>query len=86
MFENVTVNYYTQRNGYRMPDYHRMDIGATYNFSPSSSLTVSVYNVYARKNAWTIMFREKEDDPTQTEAVRFSLFAVFPSITFNFNF
>jgi len=86
MFENVTVNYYTQRNGYRMPDYHRMDIGATYNFSPSSSLTVSVYNVYARKNAWTIMFRENEDDPTQTEAVRFALFAFFPSITFNFNF
>lgn len=84
-FDGRTINYYTQRNGYRIPDYHRMDIGVTYNFG-SSSLNLSLYNVYGRKNAYTISFREKENDPSQTEAVRLALFSVFPSLTYNFRF
>ena len=27
--DGQVVNYYTERNGYRMPDYHRLDIGVT---------------------------------------------------------
>ena len=27
--EGETVKYYTERNGYRMPDYHRLDLGIT---------------------------------------------------------
>lgn len=29
--EGQIVNYFTERNGYRMPDYHRLDVGLTYN-------------------------------------------------------
>lgn len=85
-----TINLYTERNGYRMPDYHRLDLGATYTFNKSDrqemSLTMSVYNAYGRKNAYTISFNESSVNPNVTEAVKLSLFSVVPSLTFNFRF
>jgi CarboxypepD_reg-like domain/TonB-dependent Receptor Plug Domain len=88
--DGQTVNLYTERNGHRMPDYHRLDLGATYYFNRSEenemSLTFSAYNVYARENAYRITFEENESDPTQTQAVKLALFSIVPSITFNFRF
>lgn len=85
-----TLNLYTERNGYRMPDYHRLDVGATMILSKSKtsemSLTFSLFNAYHRKNAYTITFRESEANSQNTEAVRIALFGIVPSITFNFNF
>jgi hypothetical protein len=88
--DGSTINLYTERNGYRMPDYHRLDLGVTYYFKKSEtremSLSLSVYNAYARKNAYVINFRESETNPNNTEAVKLSLFSVVPSLTFNFRF
>lgn len=78
-----TVNLYTERNGYRMPAYHRLDLGVTYKVG-RASWNFSLYNAYGRRNAYSISFRENEDDPTKTEAVRLALFSFFPSITFNY--
>lgn len=79
---------YTERNGYRMPDYHRLDIGATYKFKErkhfSSEIAVSIYNVYARQNAYLITFQENEADPSKTDAVQTALFSIIPSISWNF--
>ncbi|MCB0745811.1 MAG: hypothetical protein KDC67_18050, partial [Ignavibacteriae bacterium] len=90
IIDGQTVNLYTERNGYRMPDYHRLDIGATYYFKRTDesemSLTFSAYNVYARENAYTINFEEDPDDPQKTQAVKLALFSIVPSITFNFRF
>jgi hypothetical protein len=73
-----------------MPDYHRLDVGATMilkkTASTEMSLTFSLYNAYGRKNAYTISFKESETNPNYTEAVRLALFEVVPSITFNFSF
>lgn len=84
------VPYYTERNGYRMPDYHRLDIGLTWITRKTerreNSWNFSVYNAYGRQNAYTITFRENEDNPQQTEAVRLALFSIIPSITWNFKF
>jgi len=88
--DGQVVNYYTERNGYRMPAYHRMDLGATWVAKKTdrfeSSLTLSVYNVYNRHNAYQITFRPAETDPTRTEAVKLFLFPIIPSITYNFKF
>ena len=88
--DGQTVNLYTERNGHRMPDYHRLDLGATYYFNRSEenemSLTFSAYNVYARENAYRITFEENENDPSKTQAVKLALFSIVPSITFNFRF
>lgn len=82
--------YYTERNGYRMPAYHRMDLGATYYFKKKkrweSNLNFSIYNAYGRKNAYTIDFEEDPDDPNKIQAVKTYLFTYVPSITYNFKF
>jgi len=81
---------YTERNAYRMPSYHRLDLSATvYRVKTSqkeSSWNFSVYNAYGRENAYTITFRDKENDPTQTEVVQTALFRWVPSVTYNFKF
>ncbi len=84
------VNYYSSRNGYRMPDYHRLDLGATLllrqNRKFRSELNLGIFNAYGRKNAYSILFRTNDDDPSETEAVKLYLFSVIPSITWNFKF
>jgi hypothetical protein len=82
--------YYTERNGYRMPAYHRLDIGATYQAKKTerfeSSWNFSVYNAYGRENAYTITFQQDPNDPTKTQALQTTLFRWVPSITYNFKF
>lgn len=87
---NQVYFYYTERNGYRMPAYHRLDLGATRQLRRrgrySSELAFSLYNAYGRENAYTITFRQSPDDASKTEAVRTSLFRFVPSISYNFKF
>lgn len=82
--------YYSDRNAYRMPDYHRLDLGANLQLKKkknyTSELSFSLYNAYGRKNAYSITFQEAENDPTRTEAVRTTLFQLLPSISYNFKF
>ncbi len=84
------IGYYTERNGYRMPDYHRMDLGLTWQRKKTerfeSSWNFSVYNAYARENAYYIDFRESEQNPGTTEAVQVSLFKIIPSVSYKFKF
>ncbi len=84
------VPYYTERNGYRMPDYHRLDIGLTWQRKKSlrfeSNWNFSIYNVYARENAYAINFQPDPNDPTKMQAVQLSLFRIVPAITYNFKF
>jgi CarboxypepD_reg-like domain/TonB dependent receptor/TonB-dependent Receptor Plug Domain len=85
-----TTYYYTERNGYRMPDYHRLDISATYEKQRKgkfqSSWNFSIYNLYGRENAYTITFADSETDPSKTVATQTSLFRWVPSVTYNFKF
>jgi len=87
--DDVLINLYSGRNADRMPDYHRLDAGFTWTIKDSkkfsSDLNISVYNVYNRKNAYTITFKENEQTG-QTEAERLALFGIVPSITWNFRF
>jgi hypothetical protein len=81
---------YTDRNGYRMPDYHRLDLGLTYKFKEkkhfNSELSFSLYNVYGRENAYLISFEQSSSDPSKTVAMQTSLFRWVPSISWNFKF
>jgi hypothetical protein len=89
-FDGKFVPYYSERNAYRMPDSHRLDLNLHLEGKEgkkfSSSWDFSIYNAYNRYNAYTITFRENEDEPGVMEAVRTSLFGIVPSITWNFNF
>ena len=85
-----TVFYYNERNGYRMPAYHRMDVGATLQGKKTAkfdgSWTFSVYNVYGRQNAFFVIFQDDPSNPQKTQALQYSLFKWVPSITYNFKF
>jgi hypothetical protein len=88
--DGQTQYLYTERNGYRMPNYHRLDLGVTWFNKKTekfeSSWNFSCYNLYGRQNAWTITFRENENDKSKTEAVQTALFRWVPSVTYNFKF
>ncbi|MDE3251853.1 MAG: TonB-dependent receptor, partial [Bacteroidota bacterium] len=85
-----TAFYYTERNGYRMPAYHRLDFAATLQgkkrAKSESSWTFSLYNVYGRENAYSITFKDDPNDPTKTLAEQTALFRWVPSVTYNFKF
>jgi len=80
------VPYYTQRDGYRMPTYHRLDLSATWTLGPHSNLNFSIYNAYDRMNAYSIEFRQDPNNPGQTQAVQTTIFPIIPSVTYNFTF
>lgn len=83
--------YYTKRNAYRMPAYHRLDLGATMQLKTkrkgfSSELAFSVYNAYGWQNAFVITFQQSDTNPDVTEVVKTSLFRFVPSISYHFKF
>lgn len=88
--DGQTAGYYTERNGYRMPDTHRLDLGLTWvrkkNRRFESSWNFSVYNAYAHENPYYIYFQESEDQPGTQEAVQVSLFKIVPSVSYKFKF
>ncbi|MGV3538868.1 MAG: TonB-dependent receptor [Rufibacter sp.] len=92
-YEGNSYPIYSSRNGFRLPAYHRLDLAVTYDRPRSitgkkydSSWNLSIYNAYSRKNAFSIYFRQNEDDATKTEAVKTYLFGIIPAITYNFSF
>lgn len=93
IFDNITIPHYSNRNGGRTPSYHRMDLGLQYTPKKhqekrwKSSWDFGIYNVYARRNTYSIFFRQNEDRPLETEAVRLSIFgSLLPYLTYNFSF
>lgn len=98
-YGNYNPDVFTNRNGYRLPAFHRLDLSVTMN--PRKNISrkwkaqwvFSVYNVYNRQNPFTIYTRTKEDDKgliigdgSQKEARLIYLFPVLPSVTYNFKF
>jgi len=90
-FEGLVVPYYGLRNKERLPDYHRIDVSATLtpkknaNRDWKSEWVFSIYNLYNRRNAASINFRQNQDTGVN-EAIRTSIFGIVPAITYNFNF
>ncbi len=80
---------YGPRNQDRFPAYHRLDIGATFVLKKRKNwehdLNLSVYNLYARKNAYSIDFKADINSGT-AYAEKTYLFRIVPSVTYNFKF
>lgn len=86
------------RNNVRIPSYHRLDLAATLQGKErpgkrwNSHWVFSIYNVYNRRNPFTIFFQQSDirtptGTPVQTDAIRFSVIGNFvPSVAYNFNF
>lgn len=91
------IVYYSDRNKYRMPPYHRMDVSITLDENLrlkrmwKGSWTFSIYNLYGRKNPYSVFYR-KEASVQSTVKNQYSLYKLsiigipVPSITYNFKF
>jgi hypothetical protein len=90
-YNGLSIANYGERNSFRLPSYHRLDLSASLN--PRKNLgrkwqgewIFGIYNVYGRKNAVSIAFRDNIETGNN-EAVKTSLFGMVPSISYNFKF
>lgn len=90
---NSVIPQYEDRDNYRQPAYHRLDLALTYvinkNDKWSSNINVSIYNVYSRKNPFFLYFdveTNQVDQTVQFQGKKVSLFPIIPSVTWNFKF
>lgn len=85
----VTCYYYSQRNGYRTPDTHRLDISATYTHAGKKftyEWSFGVYNAYCRYNPYMIYFEDDSTKPSGTQAVQQSLYGILPFVSYTLRF
>ena len=89
---NAIIPIYSDRNSYRMEDYHRLDLSISLKSREKpgkrwqSELNLSVYNAYNRHNTWAINFVRDPADPYVTYAEKTYLFAIIPALTYTARF
>lgn len=87
----ITIPSYGLRNKNRLPAYHHLDISATLtprknnNRNWKNEWVFSIYNLYNRKNAAAINFRQNSETRAN-EAVKTSIFGMVPAVSYNFKF
>jgi hypothetical protein len=90
-YNGIRIPSYTNRNEFRLPTYHRLDISANYTPKPNKTKGLrgqwvfGIYNIYNRRNAASITFRQNRDT-SRNEAVRLAIFGIVPSVSYNFKF
>ncbi|MEN9448377.1 MAG: hypothetical protein RJA25_1667 [Bacteroidota bacterium] len=83
--------YWNGRNNYVLPAYHHLDIGMNYTKQGKRALhqfNVSIYNVYNRKNIFTVYRKDEEDKNGNTHKIykQISMFPIIPSIGYSIHF
>ncbi len=85
-YEN-TIDHIKKRNNYRMPAYHRLDLGVNFRKQKKygrRTWSVGAYNVYSRKNPFFLRF--EHNDKGQLKLYQYSLFPIIPSVSFKYEF
>jgi hypothetical protein len=90
----IWLGVYPDRNSYRLPAYHRLDVSATLKQKKKlfkvgeGSWNFSIYNVYGlfRINPYTIVAQQDPNDITQRDYFAIYFPAPIPAITYNFKF
>lgn len=77
------------RNNVRNPNYHRLDLSATYTKKKKgkweSNWVFSVYNAYNRRNPFSIYFENNYQNTGINQAIQFSVIgSIVPAISYNF--
>ncbi|WP_340110766.1 carboxypeptidase-like regulatory domain-containing protein [Maribellus mangrovi] len=94
-YSGETLVYYSDRNKYRMPPYHRLDLSITFDENLrrrrmwKGSWTLSIYNVYGRNNPYSVYYRKPSPGSgSQGRGLyKMSIIGVpVPSLTYNFKF
>ena len=87
------VNHADQRNAYRMPDYHRLDLGFNYHKKKGKTERIwsfGAYNTYNRKNAF-MLYESYEDGfwgegEPQKVIKQLSLLPILPYVRWSIKF
>ena len=89
---NGTYADYTERNNYRLNNFHRLDVSAIYkktrqmfHKSYESEWVFSVYNLYSRRNPYFVYLSTNEVTKLPV-ATQVSLLPAVPSVSYNFKF
>ncbi|MEM7658545.1 MAG: TonB-dependent receptor, partial [Bacteroidota bacterium] len=90
IFPSFQVPAFSERNQYRIPDYHRLDISATFDRQvikrsrSKSEVVLSLYNLYGRNNPFSVYFQRGGGG---FEAYQLSVLgAALPMLSYNFRF
>ena len=85
-----TISVVEGRNNYRMPNYHRLDLGATFHRKfkrARRTISVSVYNVYNRQNPYMLyQSRSESYNGYPSALMQLSIFPVLPSVGYTLYF
>jgi hypothetical protein len=92
MIGGVQVADFSERNQYRIPNFHRLDLSLTMATSlkkkkaVEANWTLTLFNVYGRKNPYSVFFR-REEGRQEISAYQLAIFGrPFIAATYNFNF
>lgn len=87
--DGIHMFHYAERNGYRAPSYHRLDLSATYTHEGPKltyEWSFGIYNAYSRYNPFLIVFETDENAPTGFKTMKHSLFGLVPSVSYTLKF
>lgn len=87
--DGSTVYYYAERNGYRAPSSHHLDISATHTTKLKHcerQWAFGIYNIYNRENPYVITFSEDDSSASGTKATQTALFGILPFVSFTLRF
>jgi hypothetical protein len=97
----IPYDYFSSRNNLRIPVFHRLDFSATLRGKKMRKgklrknedyWVFSLYNVYSRRNPFSIYFAQAEDrpipgTPMETQATQVSIIgSIIPAVSYNFRF
>ncbi len=98
-WQNITTtDYISERNNYRLPAYHRMDIGFNWHKKKKHGIrtwNISLYNAYNQKNPFIVRQSYSNDyelNPVTNTYdsrkifVKTSIFPIIPSISYSYKF
>ena len=91
-FNGCTFFDYSCRNNYELPTYHRLDLAAIYRNPKNdtrkfdSQWMFSLYNVYGRKNVYSLYVKQDKENITESHAYKMYLYRIVPSISYKVKF
>jgi len=91
-YYGASFNYYTKKNGFQLPAYHRLDVAVYYRNKKNdhrkwqTEWIFGINNIYGRKNLFTLFIKQDVADLNASKAYKMYLYGMIPFLTFNFSF
>ncbi len=86
-----STNYYKKRNNFRMPLYHRLDLGVNFTKEKkrgTRTLNLGLYNAYSHMNPFMVETVDNYENEKyiNKSVIAYGIFPIIPSISYHFKF